>query len=72
MRTEKKANTAPATLARTSVTSACLVVVNNSCNISMTIPNTNENNIEINKDIKLYLNFNCLLKNKNHTNVNTK
>ena len=53
MITKKKANIAPAKLARTSVTSACLVVVNNSCNISMIIPNTNENKSERNKGINL-------------------
>ena len=72
MSTDKTANDAPVKLARTSKTSACLVVVNLSCSNSIVIPNKNENKNESNKGFKSYLNFNCFLKNKNQTKVKTK
>ena len=66
------ARAAPVKLAKTSKTSACLLVVNSSWSISMQIPKTNENRIEIAKGFKLFITLNCFFKNKNQSNVNTK
>ena len=68
----KTAKSAPTVFARTSKTSALLVVVNKPCNISIVIPKAKENTTEYSKDLNIVPVCNCLLKNKNQTKVNTK
>ncbi|HKO78180.1 MAG TPA: hypothetical protein VJU52_13270 [Flavobacterium sp.] len=68
----KTANIDPTILATISKASAFLVVVIKFCNTSIVIPKTNENTTENIKGLNIISNFNCLLKNRNQTNVNTK
>ena len=62
----------PVVFARTSKISALLVVVNNSCEISIPIPKTNENKTANIKGLNMVFICNCLLKNKNQKKVNAK
>jgi hypothetical protein len=66
------AKVAPVILAKTSKTSALLVVVKNACINSIEIPKINEKINEKAKGLKLLGLFNFFLKYKNQSVVNTK
>lgn len=66
------AKMAPERFANSSITSALLVVVKNSCINSIPIPKKSDNKNEINKGLKLFDVFNFFLKNRNQSTVNTK
>jgi len=72
LNTTKIANDVPTKLATTSKISALLVVVIKFCNISIVIPKANERTTENIKGFDIESYCNCLAKNKNQTNVNTK
>lgn len=66
------ARVAPDKFATTSSKSPFLVVVNNACAISIAIPKKKENITARTKGLKKFELFNCFLKNKNQSDVNTK
>lgn len=66
------ARIAPDKFASTSNKSPFLVVVSNVCAISIAIPKKMENTNDSNKGLKIVKLFNCFLKNKNQSDVNTK
>ncbi len=63
---------APDTFAKTSNKSACLVAVNNSCEISIPIPKTTENRTANSPDLQKFTEFVCLSRNKKQRIVKTK
>lgn len=69
---KKTAKVAPDIFAKTSITSPFLVVVKNFCNISIPIPKKIESTNDIAKGLITFGLFNCFLKNKNQTMINTK
>lgn len=66
------ARVAPLAFAKTSNTSAFLVVVKNAWSNSIPIPKKTEKTNEIAKGLKLLELFMCFLKYKNQSDVNTK
>lgn len=66
------ARVAPVTFAKTSNTSAFLVVVKNAWSNSIPIPKRTEKTNEIAKGLNLLTLFMCFLKYKNQSDVNTK
>ncbi len=66
------ARVAPDKFAKISNKSPFLVVVNSACAISIAIPKKMESINDITKGLKTFELFNCFLKNKNQSNVNTK
>ena len=71
-RTSTTVKVAPDTFAKISRISACLVVVNNSCAISIPIPKKTENRNEAIKGLKLFVSIVWLFKNKKQNDVSTK
>ncbi len=66
------ARVVPVTFAKTSKTSAFLVVVINAWSNSIPIPKRTEKTNEITKGLNLLTLFICFLKYKNQSDVNTK
>ena len=69
---KQTARVAPDIFAKTSIISPFLVVVNSFCKISIPIPKKTERKNDIAKGFNTLALFNCFLKNKNQTMVNTK